>query len=558
MEGDAGAGELEHSKIVGAVPDGNGVVGVDAERLRDVEEGVDLGLLAEDRFGDDAGKLAIFLDQDIGAVFMEAEDGGDAAGEDGEAAGDEGGIAAVRGHRVDQFFAAGGECDALGNDLVNDGDWQSLEEGDPFAKGGLEFDLAVHGACRDGGDEILQTDFGGQLVDAFLADHGRIHVGDQQFLAAGFCVLNDDVDRRAVDRGGECCHGVRLIRAILQRDVAGNPVGQPVKAGGGNGACGLFTERRDEYRILRIGDERGNQSHGDNLVSEYDAILITGPTASGKSALALDWARRVDGVVVNADSMQVYDTLRVVTARPSGGEMGDVEHRLYGHVPANTTYSTGAWLRAVEAEIAAIRAVGKTPVLVGGTGLYFKALTGGLSEMPEVPEELRLALRARLAKEGPEALHAMLAARDPAGAAVLQPGDGQRILRALEVLMASGKPIAHFQALAGPSLIDPLKARKMVVLPERDVLRRRIDRRFASMMEEGAVEEVEALLALAPPPDVPAMKAIGVPQIAAMLKGEMSRAEVIEQASAATRQYAKRQMTWFRNQMDESWERITP
>jgi tRNA dimethylallyltransferase len=293
-------------------------------------------------------------------------------------------------------------------------------------------------------------------------------------------------------------------------------------------------------------------------VSEYDAILITGPTASGKSALALDWARRVDGVVVNADSMQVYDTLRVVTARPSDAEMGGIEHRLYGHVPAAATYSTGAWLRAAEAEIAAIRAAGKMPILIGGTGLYFKALTGGLSDMPEVPEELRLALRARLAKEGPEALHAVLAARDPQGAAALQPGDAQRILRALEVLMTSGNPIAHFQAMAAPALIDPARARKIVVMPDREVLRARIDRRFASMMDEGAVEEVEALLAQSPPPDVPAMKAIGVPQIAAMLRGEMSRADVVEKASAATRQYAKRQMTWFRNQMDETWERVTP
>ncbi|MCD2176615.1 tRNA (adenosine(37)-N6)-dimethylallyltransferase MiaA [Rhizobium sp. C1] len=291
-------------------------------------------------------------------------------------------------------------------------------------------------------------------------------------------------------------------------------------------------------------------------MSEYDAILITGPTASGKSALALDLARRVDGIVVNADSMQVYDTLRVVTARPSEADMGGVEHRLYGHVPAKTTYSTGAWLRAAQGEIETIRAAGKTPVLVGGTGLYFKALTGGLSEMPEVSEELRLSLRGRLAKEGPEALHALLAARDPQGAAVLQPGDGQRILRALEVLMTSGKPIAYFQSAAGPAIIDPAKARKIVVLPQREVLRSRIDRRFAAMMDEGAVEEVEALQALSPPSDVPAMKAIGVPQIAAMLRGEMSRAEVIEQAVAATRQYAKRQMTWFRNQMDESWERI--
>lgn len=293
-------------------------------------------------------------------------------------------------------------------------------------------------------------------------------------------------------------------------------------------------------------------------MSEYDAILITGPTASGKSALALDWARRVGGVVINADSMQVYDTLRVVTARPSIADMGGVEHRLYGHVPATTTYSTGAWLRAVEAEIESLRAESMTPVIVGGTGLYFKALLGGLSEMPEVPEALRLELRMRLAEEGSEALYQELSKRDPQGARVLQPSDGQRIVRALEVLLASGQPIASFQANAGPALINAAMARKLVVLPERDVLRARIDRRFAAMMGEGGVEEVEALLALEPPPDVPAMKAIGVPQIAAMLKGEMTPGEVIAQASAATRQYAKRQMTWFRNQMDESWERIAP
>jgi tRNA dimethylallyltransferase len=290
-------------------------------------------------------------------------------------------------------------------------------------------------------------------------------------------------------------------------------------------------------------------------VSEYDAILITGPTASGKSAHAIDWARRVEGVVVNADSMQVYDTLRIVTARPSDEDMRGVEHRLYGHVPATTTYSAGAWLRAAAGEITRIRATGRVPVLVGGTGLYFKALLGGLSDMPVVPDALRMELRARLAAEGPEALHAELASGDPAGAAVLRLTDGQRILRALEVLTASGKPIAHFQDLSGPAIIDPSRARKIVVLPEREELRARINRRFATMMDEGAIQEVEALLALDPPADVPAMKAIGVPQIAAMLKGEMSRSEVIEQASAATRQYAKRQMTWFRNQMDESWER---
>ncbi len=292
--------------------------------------------------------------------------------------------------------------------------------------------------------------------------------------------------------------------------------------------------------------------------NDLNAILITGPTAGGKSALALEWAKRVDGAVINADSMQVYDTLRVLTARPSPDEMEGISHRLYGHVSALETYSTGAWLRAADAEVKACRKAGKIPIFVGGTGLYFRALAGGLSEMPEVPQEIRDRLRQRLEGEGAEALHLELGACDASGAARIKSNDGQRIVRALEIFQASGKPISYFQGQAGDMVVDPLRARKFVVLPERSVLHARIDGRFEQMMDGGAVEEVQALLALDPPGDVPAMKAIGVSQISAMLKGQMSRQEVIEKASAATRQYAKRQMTWFRNQMDESWERIDP
>ncbi|MCO6185709.1 tRNA (adenosine(37)-N6)-dimethylallyltransferase MiaA [Rhizobium sp. L1K21] len=292
------------------------------------------------------------------------------------------------------------------------------------------------------------------------------------------------------------------------------------------------------------------------LDENTDAILITGPTASGKSALALEWAKRVDGIVINADSMQVYDTLRVLTARPSEDEMAGIEHRLYGHVPAAETYSTGAWLRAAQAEMKRCRDLGKMPVFVGGTGLYFKALTGGLSDMPKVPDEIRNRLRQRLTDKGAEALHAELSTRDAGGAERIRANDGQRIVRALEVLEASGKPISFFQNKTGEVVVDPARARKFVVLPERAYLHSRIDKRFAMMMDEGAVEEVDALLRLSPPADAPVMKAIGVMQIAAMLKGQMGRDEVIEKSSAATRQYAKRQMTWFRNQMDETWERL--
>lgn len=295
-----------------------------------------------------------------------------------------------------------------------------------------------------------------------------------------------------------------------------------------------------------------------NLDENFDAILITGPTASGKSALALRLARERNGIVINADSMQVYDTLRVLTARPSEDEMEGVPHLLYGHVPASSLYSTGEWLREISALLPDLRKQGRFPVIVGGTGLYFKALTGGLSDMPAIPDDIRERLRSRLIEEGPAVLHAELSRLDPAMAEGLQPGDGQRIVRALEVIEATGKSIRDFQKASGPVIIDPDRAQKIVVLPDRPVLHARINRRFETMMESGAVEEVKALLALNLAPDATAMKAIGVSQIADMLAGRMSEAEVIEKSAAATRQYAKRQMTWFRNQMGEDWARLKP
>ncbi|WP_208601627.1 tRNA (adenosine(37)-N6)-dimethylallyltransferase MiaA [Rhizobium aethiopicum] len=295
----------------------------------------------------------------------------------------------------------------------------------------------------------------------------------------------------------------------------------------------------------------------ENLLSVENAILITGPTASGKSALAVELAKRHGGAVVNADSMQVYDTLRVLTARPSEEEMQGVPHHLYGHVPAGSGYSTGAWLRDVSALLPALKAAGQLPVFVGGTGLYFKALTGGLSDMPDIPAALREELRTRLLEEGVDQLYAELQAVDPAMAASLNRQDGQRIVRALEVIKATGRSIADFQGRSGPVVIDADAARKIIVLPDRAVLHARINGRFEKMLQQGAEDEVRALLALGLPAEALVMKAIGVSQIAAMLQGEMTRDEVLEKGAAATRQYAKRQMTWFRNQMDESWQRLT-
>lgn len=288
-----------------------------------------------------------------------------------------------------------------------------------------------------------------------------------------------------------------------------------------------------------------------------NTTLIAGPTASGKSAYAVQIAKERDGVVVNADSMQVYDVLRVLTARPSDEEMGGVEHRLYGHVHPSQLYSTGRWLADVEALLSDPALEGRHLVFVGGTGLYFKALLGGLSQMPEIPDEVRNHWRQRLVDDGSVRLHEELALRDADTAAWLKPQDGQRIVRAIEVYETSGRPISYWQKQTGTPLIDEANSTKICLAPDREILRAKINRRFALMLKTGALDEVSALNALALDPALPAMKAIGVREITAFFADKMTIDEVITLCSAATRQYAKRQMTWMRNQFDESWRRIT-
>lgn len=284
-------------------------------------------------------------------------------------------------------------------------------------------------------------------------------------------------------------------------------------------------------------------------------ILIAGPTASGKSALALALAEQLGGIVVNADSMQVYRDLRVLTARPTQAEEQGVPHRLFGHVDAAENYSVGRYLAD------AAQMLGNVPartrlIFAGGTGLYFRALMTGLAAIPPIDPAIRDALRARLDNEGVEALHGELAARDPQGAARIMPRDRSRILRALEVLTATGRPIAQWHGEGEQKLILPDHAIKVFLHPEREVLTQRIATRFAAMMEHGALDEVRALDARDLPGTLPAMKAHGVPWLRRLLRGEITRAAAIEGAVMDTRRYAKRQVTWFRNQMpDWTWLR---
>jgi tRNA dimethylallyltransferase len=287
------------------------------------------------------------------------------------------------------------------------------------------------------------------------------------------------------------------------------------------------------------------------------AVLIAGPTASGKSALALALAEATGGIVINADSMQVYRDLRVLTARPSREEEAAVPHRLYGHIDAAVNFSAGAWVADAAKVLAEARAQNRQPIFVGGSGLYFKALTRGLSAVPPISPDVREDVRARLARDGVEALHATLVQRDPASAGRLKPRDKIRIARALEVVEATGRSLTDWHRDGLPPQLAPGAFTALFLEPERDELYARIDARFDAILKAGALDEVAALAARHLDPLLPAMKAHGVPALIRHLKGDLTLEQAAVIGRADTRHYAKRQFTWFRHQLPE-FEWVTP
>jgi tRNA dimethylallyltransferase len=285
------------------------------------------------------------------------------------------------------------------------------------------------------------------------------------------------------------------------------------------------------------------------------AILIAGPTASGKSALALDIARARGGVIINADSMQVYAEMQVLTARPSIAEEAVVPHRLYGHVSAAEPYSVARWLDEVAREIANAVSAGALPVIVGGTGLYFKALLEGLSPVPPIPQEVRDHWReAGLAMPATE-LHAELRRRDAETAALLRTSDRQRIVRALEVFEATGRSLAQWQKVKGRPVLEADDAAKMVVTRPRGELYERASRRFRLMLDEGALQEAEQMARMQLSPALPAMRALGLQPLIGFAKGELTREAAIAASERDTRHYIKRQETWCRRYM-MSWNDV--
>ena len=299
---------------------------------------------------------------------------------------------------------------------------------------------------------------------------------------------------------------------------------------------------------MRVPKESGGAAAG--------AVLIAGPTASGKSALAIRLAEATGGIVVNADSMQVYRDLRILTARPDPAEEARVPHRLFGFVDGAVNYSAGHYLRDAAAALAAIGTV-RLAIFAGGTGLYFKALTEGLSQIPAVPDAVRERVRRDSEGVATPDLHRRLAARDPETAARLLPSDRQRVQRALEVLAASGQPLVAFHGEREPGPLAGRPLTKLFLSPDRDVLRARIDARFEAMMAAGALAEVAALAARGLDPMLPVMRAHGVPGLIAHLAGDLSLKGAIAKGQADTRAYAKRQFTFFRHQVPD-FSFVTP
>jgi tRNA dimethylallyltransferase len=294
---------------------------------------------------------------------------------------------------------------------------------------------------------------------------------------------------------------------------------------------------------------RRGREHDDSM----EAVLIAGPTSAGKSSAARALAERINGVVINADSMQVYAGLPVLSGQPSAEDRAGTPHRLYGHVSPAERYSSGRYQQEAQAAFTAARAEGRVPIFAGGTGLYFNALTQGLAPIPAVPPEVRAMVRQRFETLGRDEFYADLVRRDPAAAA-LRRSDSQRVLRAADVFEATGRGIAAWQAVARRPVLGELKLARFVIAPDREILNERINRRFEDMVGAGALAEVQALSGL--DPSLPAARMLGFPELSRHLRGEITLDQAIATAQMMTRRFAKRQLTWFRRYMAD-WRWIT-
>ena len=557
---DAEPGGAEHRQIVGPVSGGEGPSRRNPPFGRERQQGAPLGVAVDDRAQNPAGQASARDLKAIGDDAVETELGRDPVGKDCKAAGDQRRHGARPPHRRDQRSRPRGQAD-MRRGLVEDPGFGSRQQRDTGFERLGEIDLAVHRPPGDLGDARADPVGQRQLVEHLVLDDRRFEIGDeQQFAPPGFR-LDQEIDGRDAERGARN-FGDRRGALRFEDEVTGFLGSEPDRLG--PDLQGI-DERRGETGkkgIAPAGDQSGDDVHGTPSYSASGAahkpaeaksppappvLIVAGPTASSKSALALELAQSIGGTIINADSLQCYRDLEILTARPDALALARAPHRLYGYLDAAERGSAGHWREAALIEIAAATAAGRLPIVVGGTGLYIRALTHGLAPFPEIPEAVREEAAALHRALGGAAFRERLAGLDADAARRLCPGDTQRLVRAYMVVRATGTPVGVWRSRPHP--VASYRFGTILMMPPRDRLYAACDARFAAMVGNGALAEAAALARRRLDPSLPAMKAVGLSELLRHLRGETPLAQAISAAQRATRHYAKRQTTWFRHQM---------
>jgi tRNA dimethylallyltransferase len=559
-EGDTDAGGTQHRHVVGAVADGDGLCRWNAAFGGECHQGLALGLSGYDRRQHPAGDKAANNLQPIGDDTVEAQFGRNPLGEDREPAADERGRGAVAAHCRDQFARSRHQTNPS-RGLVEDAGLDPGQQRGASLERSDKVDLRIHRLAGDLGDMRANAEDHCQFVEHFVFDNRRLEIGDEQPLAPLRRRLDQDIDRGDGDDGAHGFDDRRRIQRI-ENEIAGLVRRKPDGLGFDRQRFGDRRSEAGKTEAGSAGDQGEDDAHmrssyalkrmnNKRLAADHAlapaVIVIAGPTASGKSALASALAEAFTGTVINADSLQCYRDLKILSARPDAADCARVPHRLYGFLDAAERGSVGSWRVRALTEVTTAAKDGRLPIIVGGTGLYLRALTQGLATFPEIPEAVRQKALMLHRTLGGAAFRGHLAGLDADSARRLQAGDTQRLVRAYEVVRATGIPIGAWRCR--PQEPAPYRFATVLLMPPRDRLYAACDARFAAMIERGALDEAATLAARGLDPDLPAMKAVGLPELMRHLRGEVSVTEAVANARRATRRYAKRQMTWFRHQM---------
>jgi len=559
VKGDPETGGSQHRKVVGTIADGNRLRMRDAQLGCDSQQRFAFGVSGHDRRLHGAGDPSVREVEPVRDNVVEAQREGDRFCKNREPARDERRHGSCAPHRRDQGARPWCQSNPLRRVLQHPC-IHSLEQRDASFERRDEVDLAIHRAAGDLSDLRANPEAFGELVEHLVFDDRRLEVGDEELFAAPRDRLHENVDLGSPDQGARRLFNSRRT-SRLEDEITSFTGSEPVRLDrspqgcrDGRGEAGQARsaaapgDQCEDHPHQKTSYSRRRPCHKPTRADKDSApvLIIAGPTASGKSALALQLADALGGIVINADSQQIYRDLRILTARPATSAEERAPHRLYGFLDAAERGSVADWRVMALDEIAMATSAGRLPILVGGTGLYFRALEHGLAPVPKIPETVRQEALGLYRMLGGAGFREQLARLDPVGAERLSPGDRQRLVRAYEVARATRIPLAAWQRRPHPS--SPYRFATVLLMPPRERLYTACDTRFVKMIAAGAVDEAAALDRRGLDPDLPAMKAVGVPQLLRYLHGEMPLEAAIAAAQRATRQYAKRQTTWFRHQ----------